>query len=426
VFKGEEKTSKNGMKEKRRMLVDRSQGEDVFARVPQMAHRLDPVRKQLDQLLDDDALYRQVRADFGQRHRSTLVHGRHSTPGEGLWRLLLSKHLHPWSSHDPQEQVDQNLLLRWFCRLDWGPVPDDTPLIRWATTLQPQTLHALTDRVVQLAVPAKVTTGRKLRLDATCVPTSLHHPPDRGLVVERVGVLSRLVQRAKGLVLSQGSNVQPLCRSRLRTARQVAQTLQRQVRRKGEDKEAQQKDLSQKRLQSAEQMGQHRRQVVARVGQPTQQQAHRLLKQAKPLLPLLERVIPQTRSRVLEGQQGASAEQVLSLFEPHTRAIPRNIGGALVEGGRQVILAEVEGGIVTRSAILEHPNEHGQALEAVAHHQTLCEHRPNLLAGDRGVHSAETESRRSAAGVKRVAIPAAGPISQDRQAWERTRGFRRG
>ena len=51
-----------------------------------------------------------------------------------------------------------------------------------------------------------------------------------------------------------GRNVQQLCRSRLRTARQVAQTLHRQLRRKGEDKEAQQKELYQKLIQTAEQM----------------------------------------------------------------------------------------------------------------------------------------------------------------------------
>jgi transposase, IS5 family len=81
---------------------------------------------------------------------------------------------------------------------------------------------------------------------------------------------------------------------------------------------------------------------------------------------------------------------------------------------------------VTRYQILSHPNEHGQAKDSVAHHQTLFAHPPSLVAGDRGVHSAETESRLSAAGVKRVAIPAAGPVSQERQAWERTRSFRRG
>ena len=121
-----------------------------------------------------------------------------------------------------------------------------------------------------------------------------------------------------------------------------------------------------------------------------------------------------------------SDEKVLSLFEPHTRAIPRHKGGALVEFGRQVVLDEVEGGIVTRYEILEHPNEHGQAMEAVAHHQALLEHPPGLVTGDRGVHSAETEDKLKAAAVKRVAIPASGKLSEERQTLEQTRSFKRG
>src|SRR6266702_6888093 len=308
------------MKEEGQMLVDRYQAEDVFARVPQMVERIDPVLKELDQVLDDDVLYRQVRADFGKRHQYTLVHGRHSTPVEVLLRMLIVKHLHQWSYQDTEEQVDQNLILRWCCRLYWAPVPDDTTLIRWTYTLQPQTLHALNDRVVQLAVQAKVTKGRKLRLDATCVQTEIHHPTDSGLLVDSVRVLSRFVQRAKGLIKDQVSNVQQLCRSRLRTARQVAQTLHRQLRRKGEDKEAQQKELYQKLIHTTEQMVQQSRRVVAVLSKQTQQQAQHLLDQVKPLLPLVERVISQTRSRVLEGKKVASDQKVLSLFEPHTRA----------------------------------------------------------------------------------------------------------
>src|SRR5438874_13035379 len=228
------------------MLVDRYQAEDVFARVPQMAQRIDPVLKELDQLLDDDALYRQVRADFGKRYRSTLVHGRHSTPVEVLLRMLILKHLYQWSYQETEEQVDQNLILRWFCRLYWAPVPDDTTLLRWANTLQPETLHALNDRVVQLARQARVSKGRKLRLDATCVQTEIHHPTDSGLLVDSVRVLSRFVKRAKSFVKDQVGSLEQTCRSRLRSARKLAQTLHRQLRRKGEDKEAQQKELYQK------------------------------------------------------------------------------------------------------------------------------------------------------------------------------------
>jgi IS5 family transposase len=209
------------------MLVDRYDPEDVFARVPRMAERVDLVLNELDRLLDDDELYQQVRADFGKRYRYTLVHGRHSTPVEVILRLLICKHLYQWSYQQTRDEVDRDLVLRWFCRVYWADVPDETTLIRWANTLRLETLHTLNDRVVQLAVQAKVTKGRKLRLDATCVQTNIHHPTDSGLLVDSVRVLSRFVQRAKGLVKEQVHHVQQTCRSRLRSARQAAQTLHR-------------------------------------------------------------------------------------------------------------------------------------------------------------------------------------------------------
>jgi transposase, IS5 family len=408
------------------MLVDRYQAEDVFARVPEVAAQTDPILKELDRLLEDDQLYQKVRADLGKRYRLTLVHGRHSTPVEVILRILICKHLYQWSYRETEERVSDSLVLRWFSRVYFETVPDETTLLRWLHTLRPETLHALNDRVVELAVQAKVTKGRKLRLDATCVQTEIHHPTDSGLLVDSVRVLSRFVQRAKPLLKEQVKTVQQACRSRLRTARRVAQTLHRQLRRKGEDKEAEQKKLYQKLIETSEQMVRQSRRVMAALGKEAQQQAKQLLTSVEEVLPLIEAVIVQTRSRVLEGKKVASEHKVLSLFEPHTRAIPRHKGGALVEFGRQVMLDEVEGGIVTRYEILEHPNEHGQAVEAVAHHCALFEHPPNLVAGDRGVHSADTEEHLKAAGVKRVAIPASGKLSEERQAKEHTRTFRRG
>src|SRR5205814_230422 len=258
-----------------------------------------PVLQQLDRLLDDDEVYQQVRHDFGKRHRYTLVHGRHSTPVEVLLRMLLLKHLFGWSYQETEDRVDESLVLRWFCRLFWEPTPDETTLIRWANTLHPETLHALNDRVVELARQARVTQGRKLRLDATCVQTEIHHPTDSGLLVDSVRVLSRFVQRAKGLVKDHISHVQA-CRSRLRSARQIAQTLHRQLRRKTEEKEAQQKELYQKLIQTTEQMVRQSQQVMAALAEQTGQQARRLLSQATEVLPLVKRVIAQTRSRVLE------------------------------------------------------------------------------------------------------------------------------
>ncbi len=156
---------------------------------------------------------------MGKRYRFTLVHGRHSTPVEVILRLLICKHLCQWSYQETEERVAENLVLRWFCRVYFETVPDETTLLRWLHTLHPETVHALNDRVVQLAAQAKVTKGRKLRLDATCVQTTIHHPTDSGLLVGSVRVLSRFVQRSKGLVKDQVRNVHEVCRSRLRSAR---------------------------------------------------------------------------------------------------------------------------------------------------------------------------------------------------------------
>jgi N-acetylglutamate synthase-like GNAT family acetyltransferase len=216
------------------MLIDTYQPEDVFARVPELAAQTDPVLKELDTLLDDDDLYQQVRADFGKRYRFTLVHGRHSTPVEVLLRMLLCKHLSAWSFQETEVRVKDSLVLRWFCRVYFERVPDETTLLRWLRTLHPETLHALNDRVVQLAVQARVTKGRKLRLDATCVQTEIHHPTDSGLLVESVRVLSRLVKGAKALVKEQVSYLEQTTRSRLRSARKTAQALHRHLRRKSE------------------------------------------------------------------------------------------------------------------------------------------------------------------------------------------------
>jgi IS5 family transposase len=215
------------------------------------------------------------------------------------------------------------------------------------------------------------------------------------------------------------------CRSRLRSARHVAQTLHRQLRRKGEQKEEEQRALYQKLIQTTKQMMKQADLVASSLIQQTEKKAQRLLASVQPLVPLIERVIVQARSRVLEGKKVPSTEKVLSLYEPHTRAIPRHKGGALVEFGRHVVVDEVEGGIITRFEVCEQPHEHGQADEALAHHQHLFEHPPRWLAGDRGMHAAGTRERAEAAGVKTVAIPAVGKLSEEQRTHERSRAFKR-
>ena len=67
------------------------------------------------------------------------------------------------------------------------------------------------------------------------------------------------------------------------------------------------------------------------------------------------------------------------------------------------MIDEVEGGIVTRFAVLaDKTGEQGQLAPALTHHQRLFGKAPRLVTGDRGVHAAENEVVARAAGVRTV------------------------
>src|SRR5205085_1513737 len=78
---------------------------------------------------------------------------------------------------------------------------------------------------------ARVTQGRKLRLDGTVVQTAIHHPTDSSLLTDGVRVLSRLIRRSKPLVGEPLAGVRDAFRTRLRTMRRGLQQLHRLARR---------------------------------------------------------------------------------------------------------------------------------------------------------------------------------------------------
>jgi len=137
-------------------------------------------------------------------------------------------------------------------------------------------------------------------------------------------------------------------------------------------------------------------------------------------------VLTQTVRRVLRGEAVPAKEKLVSLFEPHTQIIQRHKPGKLVEFGRKLWLDEVDGGIVSRYALLgEAGPDHPHVPDSLAGHRARFGRPPEVLAGDRGTFSPANETLAQQAGVRRVAIPHAGRASPARQRRERERWFRR-
>jgi IS5 family transposase len=299
--------------------------------------------------------------------------------------------------------------------------------------IRPATLDALLDHVVALARHLKVTRGRKLRVDRTVVGTTIRHPTDSGLLTDAVRMLGRVVRRAHPLVGTALAGVRDAFRTRTRSARCQLQRIHRLARRKGEAAEASRRaayarlcGVARTVVRQAERV---RTALVPASAEHPQQDpaAERLVGELDRLVPLARRVINQAERRVLQGEAVPAAEKVVSLVEPHTAAIPRHKAGQRVEFGRKLWLAEVDGGIISDVDLLDGaPPDAPRVMGSVGRHRRQFGRPPDLLTGDRGCSTAAVRQDAAQAGVRRVALPHAGPPTKASRARERERWFRRG
>ena len=409
------------------MLRDRYDPINLFDLVPALSLELDPVLTQLDQLLDDDTLFQLVKADLARRHPRTLIDGRPATPVEVILRMLVVKHLYGWSYEHTEQFVSDSLVLRQFCRVYLERVPDDTTLIRNANLIRPATLHDLLDHVLDLARHCKLTRGRKLRVDGTVVATNIHHPTDSSLLNDGVRVLSRTIGRAKQ-VLHDATKLDPSTfRDRTRSAKRQAKRIEDAIRKRADHADATRQIAYRHLLRITTAIVDQAQQVRAALQDQASRAARKLTETLSHMLPQVVQVIDQTRRRVLHGQQVPAPEKIVSLFEPHTAIIRKDKRAGHTSFGRLIWLCEVEGGLISRYEVLEgNPSEATQVLPSVEHHLERFKKPPQLLAGDRGTHSARGERSARDKGVKQVVIPKPGAKSAARRRYEAQRFFKRG
>jgi IS5 family transposase len=409
------------------MIVDRYDPVNLFQMLPKLKLEFEPELAELDVLLEDDELFKLLKADLLKRYPHSARLGRHSTPVEVILRMLVVKRLYGWSYEQTEHFVSDSIVLRQFCRLYVQSAPDDTTLIRWANLIGAKTLERLNERAVELARSLKVTRGRKLRTDATVVETNIHHPTDDALISDGVRIISRLVGRAKKIIpksVCQAAKGEPF-RNRIRSAKRLAHKISKMA--LGRTKEA----------KATYQAAYQRLVEVAKYSIKQAERVRRMLEEEMPSAPkiseeishfagLLERAVWQAHRRVFEGEQVSAKEKLLSIFEEHTAIIRRGKARNKTEFGRKVWLSEVEGGIVSGFRILEgNAGDEAQLEPTLEDHLRLFAKVPELVAADRNVHSKENEQIAKQMGVKKVCLPKAGKKSTERQEHERQRWFKR-
>jgi transposase, IS5 family len=384
---------------------------------------LDPV----DHLLDDEELIERVRQCLLTRYPKSARTGRPGMAPDRLLRCCVLKHLKGWSFRELERELRSNLIYRRFTHFDAEAVPRHNCFSRLFAMLSPEVTQKIHQRVVGLAREGGVAPGRKMRTDTTCVESNIHYPTDSSLLGDGIRVLSRSLariaqqcKRGTVAVVNHGRAVKYRLLEISRAAKTQTHASQQRMRDSYEKLLATTRAVVRQATEVLETWQKGKLKVVNNVLAVAVQMG-----QLRQFVPLVKRVMGQTQERLWQGNTHV-VDKVLSLFEPHTVVIRKGKAHKPNEFGRLVRIDEVENGIVSGYEVLVgNSADTTSFLPALQQHQAVFGRLPEMAVADRGFFSAHNEQEAEELGVKKVALPARGRLSQKRSARQKQRWFRR-
>lgn len=325
------------------------------------------------------------------------------------------------------ERIGDGLSWRIFSGFDSAPVPRHDAFNRAFNRLSADTIRQINDKVVKWAVDAGLENGKRLRVDTTVVETNIRFPSDSSLLWDCVRVITREVKRlAKDAPKATHGfqdhtkkarrRFQEICRM-TRQQRHHQQTPKyRDLIRTTEHVLATARIVLPKARKKADSCGSLMRSI----------RITGLCDLIEHYCALADRVLDQTRRRVLQKEQVPVAEKIFSIFEPHTDCIVRGKAQKPVEFGHKVFLAESGFGLVTDYSVLDgNPQDENHVGSTLDTHKQRFGQAPHVFAGDRGFYSPANVDACRGSGVKIESIPQrGGGKTAEREAYEKTRAFK--
>jgi IS5 family transposase len=274
-----------------------------------------------------------------------------------------------------------------------GWTPKKAVLQQTISAITAASWEAINQTVVRSARQTKLEPAAMVRIDSTVVKALMHDPNDSSLLWDAVRVMTRLLKRAGGL-----AGIAALSgRDYRRLAKKRAQAIQH-------SRGKQQKAKLYRELIAATRATKAALEralvlLTACVGPA----AAGWCREVRHYLPLIERVMTQTRRRVFDGEAVPANEKVVSLFEPHADIIVK--GGREVQYGHKINLATARSGLIL-DVVVEtgNPADAERFLPMLERHIASHGQPPRQIAGDGGYASAANVTQAKALGVSDVAF----------------------
>jgi len=331
-----------------------------------------------------------VAADLGGDGRKDT--GRQGLSAESVLRCGLLKQYRQLSYEELAFHLEDSASFRAFARLPFSARPQKSALQATISSVRAETWERVNQRILMSARHHKVESGATIRIDSTATDALMHEPTDSTLLVDAVRVMIRLLRRA--VALPGGTALQ--WRNHQRLARKRGLAIQ--YSRGKEKKAALYRDLVAATEACVAAM---RRAVLCLQDNSPEATLWRL--EAEHYLALIERVIHQTRRRVIDGESVPAGEKLVSLFEPHADIIVKSRRG--VQYGHKLNLTSGRSGLILDVVV-----EAGNPADAVRFKPMLDRHialygkPPRQAVADAGYASLDNLKQAKAIGVRDVAF----------------------
>lgn len=391
----------------------------------QQRSALDPLLTAISELLDgEEELIERIRLDLERGLKRPSMGRGGLTPAQVLRSLVLMR-VKSWDYRELRERIADGYSLRQFTHFYAQAVPQHYAFNRAFNRLTPESLRYINELVVQTAVELGLEDGDRLRVDTTVVQSDIHHPTDNTLLADAVRVITRLVTRLGEIAPRTVTSFHNRSRAAKRRSQQIQRMTSRERQTRQTRKYRQLIEITREVVQSAR-VALHKSEM-ATVSDVLEAAKLKVLRQEiEHYCQLGDKVIDQTRRRVLEGEKVPNEDKVFSIFEPHTDLIKRGKVLTPEEFGHKVFLAESQQGLITQYEVLAgNPHDQDHVEVSLEHHRATFGHAPHCYAADRGFQSPDNEKACRQRGVKQVCLPqCGGQKTPQREAYEKTPEFK--
>lgn len=352
--------------------------------------------KQMSEVLEriPAQVYEKVRRNIS-RGRSTKK-GRKGISAEQIVRIMIVKQMTTVSYEKLSYALLDSTNYRAFCRIELDQTLKPSTLQDNIKRISPESIEAINRAVMQVAKQDGIESGKKLRADTTNVETNIHEPTDSSLLGDANRVLHRIMEKVRE-EFSIG-----FC-SHARRAKKRAYEIQ--VAKKNDTRVDLYKDLLKVTDLTIIEATRVSNEVanLSFSDAMTGIKADALARELKHYVALGQRVIDQTRRRVIDREQVPAREKILSIFETHTDILVK--GTRKVEYGHKVCISTGASGLITDLRILKgNPADVTLTQDIVERHIEIFGAAPRQAAFDGGFASAKNLDALKNMGIKDVAF----------------------